>query len=73
MIRGDPRFARTLRCSTRNHHASPFRMGHYCSVEVVGPEAIMTMILELMGCRSYGMLGDSILALLHHHFTISVD
>jgi hypothetical protein len=48
-------------------------MGHYCSVEVMGPEAIMTMILELMECRSYGMLGDSVLALLHHHFTISAD
>jgi hypothetical protein len=32
----------------KNHHALQFPMGYYCAAEVTGPEAIMTMIPELM-------------------------
>jgi hypothetical protein len=45
-------------------------VGHYCSAEVTGPEAIMTTIPELMGRCAYGMRGDSISTPLHYHFTI---
>jgi hypothetical protein len=61
LMRGDPRFARTLRCS-QNRHASQFLMGRYCSAEIAGPEVIMIMIPELMGLRAYEMRGDSVSA-----------
>jgi hypothetical protein len=70
LICGDPRFAQMLRCSARNRHAPQFHMDRYCSAEVTGPEAIMTMTLESMGRCAYGMHGDSISAPLHHHFAI---
>jgi hypothetical protein len=70
LIRGDPRFTRTLRCSAQNHHVPHFRVGRYCSAEVTGAEAIMTMILEPTGRRAYEMRGDSVSAPLHHHFTV---
>jgi hypothetical protein len=69
MIRGDPRFARTLRCSW-NHHASQFLMGRYCSVKITRLEVITTTIPKLTGRRTYGMHGDSISASLHHLFTV---
>jgi hypothetical protein len=47
-----------------------FCVGRYCSAEIVGPEAIMTTILEPMGHRTYGMRGDSISAPVHHHFAV---
>jgi hypothetical protein len=53
-----------------NCHAPQFRMGRYCSVEVAGPEAIITTILELTGHRAYGMCGDSVSSPLHHHFVV---
>jgi hypothetical protein len=65
LIRGDPRFARTLRCS-QNCHALQFLVGHYCSAEIVGPEVIMTTIPEPTGLRAYGMCGDSVSAPLLH-------
>jgi hypothetical protein len=65
LIRGDPRFVRTLRCSW-NHHTSQFLVGHYCSVEIAGPEVIMTTIPKPMGLRAYGMCGDSVSTLLLH-------
>jgi hypothetical protein len=34
-----------------------FPMGCYYVAEVTGAEAIMTMILEPMGCHAYGMCG----------------
>jgi hypothetical protein len=70
LIRGDPRFARTLQCSVQNHHAPQFRVGRYCSAKVTGPEAIMTTIPELTGRRAYGMRGNSVSAPLHHHFAV---
>jgi hypothetical protein len=69
LIRGDPRFARTLRCS-RNRHAPQVLMGRYCSAEIMGPEVIMTTIPEPMGCRTYRMREDSISASLHHLFDV---
>jgi hypothetical protein len=69
LIRGDPRFVRTLQCS-RNRHAPQFRVGRYCSAGIAGPEAIMTTIPEPTGRRAYGMRGDSVLAPLHHHFIV---
>jgi hypothetical protein len=45
-----------------------FRVGHYCSAEVMGPEAIMTTVPEPSRHQAYGMRGDSISALLHNHF-----
>jgi hypothetical protein len=30
----------------------------------------MAMFPEPMGCRAYGMRGDSVSALLHHHLTV---
>jgi hypothetical protein len=65
LIRGDPRFARTLRCSW-NHHTPQFLVGHYCSAEIMGPEVIMTTIPEPTGLCAYGMRGDSISAPLLH-------
>jgi hypothetical protein len=70
LISGNPPFARTLRCSARNCHTPQLRVGRYCSAEVTGTEAIMTTIPELMGRRTYGMHGDSVSALLHHHFAV---
>jgi hypothetical protein len=61
LMRGDPRFARMLRCSW-NHHASQFLMGRYCSAEITGPELIMITIPDPTGLRAYGMRGDSISA-----------
>jgi hypothetical protein len=61
LIRGDPRFVRTLRCS-RNCHAPQFLVGRYCSAEIAGPEVIMTMIPEPMGHCAYGIRGDSVSA-----------
>jgi hypothetical protein len=58
---GDPRFARTLRCS-RNRHASQFLMGCYCSAEITGPEVIMITIPEPTGLHAYGMRGNSVSA-----------
>jgi hypothetical protein len=69
LIRGDPRFMRTLQRS-RNHHAPQFHVGRYCSAGITGPEAIMTTILELMGHHAYGMRRDSVSAQLHHHFAV---
>jgi hypothetical protein len=39
----------------RNRHTPRFPMGYYCAVEVTGAEAIMTMIPEPRGRRTYGM------------------
>jgi hypothetical protein len=61
LMRGDPRFARTLRCS-RNRHVSQFLMGHYCSAKIMGPNVIMITIPEPMGLRAYGIRGDSVSA-----------
>jgi hypothetical protein len=36
----------------------------------MGPEVIMTTIPEPSGRHAYGMHGDSVLASLHHHFTV---
>jgi hypothetical protein len=69
LIRGDPRFAWTLRCS-RNHHATQFLVGRYCSTEIMAPEVIMTTIPKPMGRRAYRMHGDFVSAALHHLFTI---
>jgi hypothetical protein len=56
LICGNPRFARTLRCSW-NHHAPQFLMSCYCSAEIVRPEVIMTTIPEPTGRGAYGMRG----------------
>jgi hypothetical protein len=58
-----------LRCS-RNRHVPQFLVGRYCSVEIAGPEVIMTTIPELMRCHPYRMHGDSVSALLHHLFAV---
>jgi hypothetical protein len=60
LMRGGPRFARMLRRSW-NRHASQFLVGHYCSVEITGPELSMITTPEPTGLRAYGMRGDSIL------------
>jgi hypothetical protein len=65
LIRGDPRFARTLRCS-QNRHAPQFLMGRYCLAEIAGPEVIMTTIPESMRLCAYGMRRDSVSAPLLH-------
>jgi hypothetical protein len=69
LIRGDPRFTRMLRFS-RNRHVPQFLVGSYCSVEIVGPEVIMTTILEPTGRRACGMCRDSVSVPLHHLFAV---
>jgi hypothetical protein len=61
LIRGDPRLTQMLRCSW-NRHAPQFLVGRYCSVEIMGPKVIMTMIPEPTGLRTYGMCRDSVSA-----------
>jgi hypothetical protein len=46
-----------------------FPMGCYCAIEVAEAEAIMSMILEPKGRRTYGMCGRFIFAPLVYHFT----
>jgi hypothetical protein len=58
-----------LRCS-RNHHTPQFYVGCYCLVGIAEPEVIMTTFPEPTGHRASGMRGDSVLAPLHHHFTV---
>jgi hypothetical protein len=47
-----------------------FLMGCYYSVEIVGPEVIMTTIPELTGRHAYGMYEDSISVSLQQLFAV---
>jgi hypothetical protein len=57
----DPRGTCDDRCAWRNHHTMQFPMGYYYAVEVMGPEAIMIMILEPTGCCAAEVAGAEVI------------